>query len=333
VASAAARYLTGSDGASFLLEVGEECLCVEENTSAPVWRTRHFPMSDGITGWVVRNRRPVTIEDIRSDSRVRADPYEAAFVRGVALVPLAPPAPAGAIGAFWGHPHATSQRELALLRGLAESTAVALESVRARAELEQARLDVLDRLALAAEYRDDGTRAHTARVARTALLLAEALGISPDEAAVIGQAAPLHDVGKLAVPESILLKPGRLTEAEFVQIKAHTTAGAAILAGSTSAVLRRAEEIALTHHEHWDGNGYPAGLRADAIPISGRIVALSDVFDALTHARPYKSAWSAREATAEIRRLRARQFDPRVVDAFLAVHPDHLVEPLGLPSL
>jgi putative two-component system response regulator len=207
---------------------------------------------------------------------------------------------------------------------------VALESVRAREELEHARLEVLDRLALAAEYRDQGTHAHTARVARTALNLARALGLPATEASLIGQAAPLHDVGKLAVPEALLLKPGRLTPAEFRQIEQHTTAGAAILAGSASDVLRRAEEIALTHHEHWDGTGYPSGLRGSAIPISGRIVALADVFDALTHARPYKSAWPLGAATAEIRRLRDRQFDPEVVDAFLSLRAELLLEPVDL---
>jgi HD-GYP domain-containing protein (c-di-GMP phosphodiesterase class II) len=331
VASAAARHLTGGVGAAFLLEIGGDCLCTDETSGRPLWPGRRFPLGDGVTGWVIRNRRSATIDDVRADSRVRSDPYPETFVRGLALVPLAPPAPAGVIAVYWDAPHRTSARELSLLRGLADSSTVALAGLRTPLALDSARLEVLDRLALAAEYRDDGSHAHTARVARSARVLAERLGLPPGEAAVIGRAAPLHDLGKLAVPEAILLKPGRLTVSEFSQIQAHTTAGAAILSGSRSAVLRRAEEIALTHHEHWDGHGYPGGLRGEAIPLSGRIVALADVFDALTHARPYKSAWSSRSALAEIRRLRGRQFDPALVDAFLEARPERLVEPIDFP--
>jgi putative two-component system response regulator len=139
----------------------------------------------------------------------------------------------------------------------------------------------------------------------------------------------LHDLGKLAVSDAVLRKPGKLTAAEFEQIKGHAAAGAAILSGSTSAVLCLAQEIALSHHEWWDGSGYPAGLGGDAIPLSGRIVALADVYDALTHARPYKRAWSAARAAAEIQRLSGRQFDPAVVDAFGSLHPRELVGPLA----
>src|SRR5207302_8822188 len=138
---------------------------------------------------------------------------------------------------------------------------------------------------------------------------------------LIYKAAPLHDVGKLAIPEALLLKPGRLTRAEFEQVKRHTTTGADILAGSPSAVIRVAEEIARTHHEWWDGSGYPAGLAGEEIPLAGRIVALADVFDALTHARPYKHAWPIAKSVAEIERLAGRQFDPRLVVAFLALDP------------
>jgi putative two-component system response regulator len=177
-----------------------------------------------------------------------------------------------------------------------------------------------------AEYRDDNTYAHTERVARTSFMLAGRLGYSDEQAAIMSHAAPLHDVGKLAVPDAILRKPGRLSPAEFELIKRHTGAGRAILAGSDFSVLRLGEEIASSHHEHWDGSGYPDGLRGDAIPLSGRIVALADVFDALTHVRCYKPAWEVEEAVGEIARLRARQFDPDVVEAFMALDPADLVE-------
>jgi putative two-component system response regulator len=234
--------------------------------------------------------------------------------------------PLGAIGNYWATPHRATPEELELLQALADSTAVAMENVRFYEQLRDSQVETLRRLALVAEYRDDNTYQHTERVARTAYLLADRLGLSAEEAAVLRQAAPLHDVGKLAVPDSVLLKPGRLTAAEYEQIKRHTAVGSAILAGSNFIVLRRGEEIARSHHERWDGAGYPAGLARDAIPLSGRIVALADVFDALTHARCYKPAWDTDRAMSEIVRLRERSFDPDVVDAFCELEAEDLVE-------
>ena len=132
----------------------------------------------------------------------------------------------------------------------------------------------------------------------------------------IGRAAPLHDIGKIAIPDSILLKPDKLTAEEREIIKSHTLIGARILAGSQSELLRVASEIALTHHERWDGNGYPNGLAGAAIPLVGRLVAVADVFDALAHQRPYKHAWPINEAAAEISSQSGRQFDPAVVEVF-----------------
>jgi putative two-component system response regulator len=136
-------------------------------------------------------------------------------------------------------------------------------------------------------------------------------------AELLRRAAPLHDLGKIGVPDSILLKLDRLTDDEFRTIKTHTQVGARILSGSSHPLLQLAEQIALTHHEHWDGTGYTPGVKGEAIPLVSRIVAVADVFDALTHARPYKPAWPVEEAVAEIERQRGRQFDPRVVDAFV----------------
>jgi len=186
-------------------------------------------------------------------------------------------------------------------------------------ELEASQLETLERLALAADYRDDDTGLHTRRVGRTAALLARTLGLPEDEVETIQRAAPLHDVGKIGTPDEILLKPDKLTPAEFNVIKTHTTTGAKILSGSSSPLLQLAEAIALTHHERWDGNGYPVGLAGETIPLAGRIVAVADVFDALTHMRPYKPVWPVEEAVAEIQRSSGRQFDPRVVEAFLTL--------------
>jgi putative two-component system response regulator len=191
------------------------------------------------------------------------------------------------------------------------------QHVRERTEdLRVARLDALERLALAAEYRDDDTRQHTRRVGRTSALLAGVLRLPEEVVELIGIAAPLHDVGKIGTPDHILLKPGRLTDEEFKLMQRHVDIGKSILSGSSSPVLEMSAQIALTHHEWWDGSGYQAGLRGTDIPLAGRIVAVADVFDALTHDRPYKAAWSVAAAVEEIHSLSRRQFDPAVVEAF-----------------
>jgi putative two-component system response regulator len=200
---------------------------------------------------------------------------------------------------------------------LARHQALLEEMVTQRtAELEEARWETLRCLALAAEYRDDETSEHTQRVGRTATMLAERLGLEADWCELLRHAAPLHDIGKLGVPDAILLKPGKLTLEELEIVRGHPRAGARLLSGSSSALLQLAEEIAATHHEWWDGTGYPDRLAGDTIPISGRIVAVADVFDALTHGRPYKAAWTIPDAVAEVRRLSGLQFDPAIIAAF-----------------
>jgi putative two-component system response regulator len=325
----AARRLTGADGATFVLRDGSDCCYVDEDAISPLWKGQRFPMRACISGWAMMNREPAVIEDIYLDERIPHDAYRPTFVKSLAMVPIRTLAPIGAIGNYWAARHRPSAEEVEVLQALADSTAVAMENVRVYQELDDARLETLQRLALAAEYRDDATHEHGRRVARTTALLAERLGLAPSEVTLLAQAAPLHDIGKLAVSDTVLLKPGRLTRAERAQIRGHAAAGAALLAGSTSVVLRLAHEIALTHHEWWDGGGYPSGLRGEAIPLSGRIVALADVFDALTHERPYKPAWPAEEAAAELQRLAGRQFDPRVVEAFAGLDAAELASPLA----
>jgi putative two-component system response regulator len=193
------------------------------------------------------------------------------------------------------------------------------QKVRERTEeLEATQIEILERLALAAEYRDDDTGQHTKRVGDNAARIAEALGWSATDVELIRRAAPLHDVGKIAISDLILLKPGKLTPQEFESMKTHTKIGAQMLSGGRFPLLQLAEQIALTHHERWDGSGY-IGLHEEAIPIAGRIVTVADVFDALTSERPYKKAWPINEAVEEIQRQSGRQFDPRVVEAFLKV--------------
>lgn len=204
------------------------------------------------------------------------------------------------------------------------------EEVRNRMhELEEAHSEIIDRLALAAEYRDDETGEHAQRVGRLSALIATEFGLSEPEVDLIRKAAPLHDVGKIGVSDEILLKPGRLTEEEFEIIKRHTHIGARILSGSDVRLLQMAQEIALTHHERWDGSGY-SGLVAEDIPLVGRIVCIADVFDALTHDRPYKQRWSMTTAVDYIRTQSGSQFDPHLVGAFLRIAARGDLDSLGV---
>jgi PAS domain S-box-containing protein/putative nucleotidyltransferase with HDIG domain len=195
------------------------------------------------------------------------------------------------------------------------------ESTEAAERIQQAQFETLSRLAGAAEYRDDKTGEHTRRVGALAGALAEARGLEAGLVRLIRLAAPLHDVGKIGIPDAILLKPGKLTAAEFALMQQHTSIGAQMLSGGVFPEVVIAEQIAANHHERWDGTGYPAGLSGEAIPIAARIVAVVDVFDALTHARPYKEAWTLEASLAELAAQAGRQFDPQVIAAFLALQP------------
>jgi putative two-component system response regulator len=193
-------------------------------------------------------------------------------------------------------------------------------------QVEAAQLETLDRLARTAEYRDDQTGRHVVRVGRVAALLGRILGLDEETVRLLRLAAPLHDLGKIGIPDRILLAPRKLEPEEFEEMKTHTVIGSRILAGSSSSLLQLAERIAMTHHERWDGRGYH-GLVSGDIPLASRIVALCDVFDALTHERPYKSAWPVERAVDEINRGRGSHFDPAVVDAFAELNPEDLVNP------
>jgi putative two-component system response regulator len=187
------------------------------------------------------------------------------------------------------------------------------------AELEEAHSQILARLARAAEYRDDETGEHTRRVGRMAGAIAQELGMDTDTVEIIHRVAPLHDVGKIGIPDDILLHPGQLTPEQLETMRSHTKIGGDLMAGSDIPILKIAEEIARTHHEWWDGSGYPLGVVGEEIPMVGRIVAVADTFDALSHRRPYKPAWSLREAWEEIERGAGTHFDPAIVGAFKTV--------------
>ncbi len=231
---------------------------------------------------------------------------------------------------------ATRLTNLARTRAYERWIGSAEDQIRSRiaarsAELEEAREEVLRRLAWAAEYRDDLTGRHAERVGVLSGLIARELGWSPSRKAVLEKAAPLHDLGKIAVPDAILRKEGELTPAERKLMQNHTTIGAELLSGSRNPVLQAAERIALTHHEWWDGAGYPRGLEGESIPESGRIVAVADVFDSLTNNRPYRNAISTDAALDFIRGNSGLQFDPNVVHAFdRVVEAGHMQEAMNL---
>ncbi|HEY2768418.1 MAG TPA: HD domain-containing phosphohydrolase [Solirubrobacteraceae bacterium] len=190
---------------------------------------------------------------------------------------------------------------------------------RALTELEIAQAETVRRLSMAVEFRDEDTGAHIERIGRFSTLLAEQVGLEPDRCELMSYAAPLHDVGKVAIPDAILLKPGSLTAEERAIVETHAEEGYRLLRGSSSSILDMAATIALSHHEKWDGSGYPRGLAGEEIPIEGRIVAIADVFDALTTDRVYRPAFPVERAVEMMREQRAQHFDPVLLDTFLDV--------------
>jgi putative two-component system response regulator len=191
-------------------------------------------------------------------------------------------------------------------------------------ELEQTRLEIIRRLGRAAEYKDDDTGLHVIRMSHYARLLAEASNFSADRAELLFNAAPMHDIGKIGIPDNILQKSGPLTEAEWVVMRQHPAIGAGIIGKHQSDLLDVARTVALTHHEKWDGSGYPRGRAGEDIPIEGRIVAVVDVFDALTSKRPYKEEWPVEQAVAYLREHSGLHFDPALVPRFLELLPQVL---------
>ena len=191
--------------------------------------------------------------------------------------------------------------------------------------LENSEIEIITRLGRAAEFRDDVTGRHIERIVDYVKLITEEMGISREKRLMMNYAAPMHDIGKLGIPDDILQKPSKLSEDEFKVIKLHTVIGAKILEGTNLPLLELAKEIALTHHERWDGNGYPLGLQGINIPISGSIVAITDVFDAITSNRIYKTEWTTDMAVDYIKKQREKRFSPDIVDAFLSI-ADKIIE-------
>lgn len=218
----------------------------------------------------------------------------------------------------------TARSKIQYLNMAAENSAKALATaeqiIRERTEkLERTQIEIVNRLAIAAEYRDDETGEHTWRIGLYSAAIAKSMGLSAEEIQLLQQAARLHDVGKIGISDAVLMKEGSLTSDEFDLIKKHPVIGERILSHSESPLLQMAQVIALSHHERWDGGGYPLGLRGDDIPLWGRIVAIADVFDALTHVRPYKAAWSLPDALEELDYQSGKQFDPEILGHAISI--------------
>lgn len=216
-----------------------------------------------------------------------------------------------------------NDRQLDLERSVAQQTRALREALERMTEAQRktkaAHLDTIRRLTLAAEFKDADTGEHIERIGVYAERVARRLGMSPGDVETIRHAAPLHDVGKLGVPDHVLLKPGPLDEDEWVLMRAHTTLGAQILAGSDSSIIQMGETIALSHHERWDGGGYPDGMVGKEIPLEARICAVVDYFDALTMDRPYRKAFSVSRVLAMMKEGEGAHFDPDVLQAFFAI--------------
>ncbi len=191
-------------------------------------------------------------------------------------------------------------------------------------ELNDTRMEIIRRLGRAAEYKDNETGMHVIRMSLYSKILARAAGLDEEQAELLLNAAPMHDVGKIGIADHILSKPGSLNDEEWAVMRKHPEFGAEIIGDNASSILRMARIVALAHHEKWDGSGYPLGLAGEDIPLAARIVAIADVFDALTTVRPYKQAWSVDEAVADLQKEAGSHFDPQLVSKFVTVLPEIL---------
>lgn len=335
------RPIVGADGITFVLRDGDKCHYADEDAISPLWKGQRFPLESCISGWAMLHREVVVIEDIYADDRIPHAAYRPTFVKSLVMVPVRSDDPVGAIGAYWSRRKMPSAHEIHVLKRIANSAAVAFTNLFLADELRKARDEAIrakDAIVFAmadlAETRDSDTGNHIRRTQHYVRALAEgcvehgvhADALDPETVALLFKSAPLHDIGKIAIPDSILLKPGRLTSDEFAVMKTHAELGSRAITnadsklGAGSCFLRVAAEIARTHHEKWDGSGYPHGLKGAEIPLGGRIMAIADVYEALVSERVYKAAIGHADAVAMISDERGRHFDPDLVDVFLRIH-------------
>ncbi|WP_164901819.1 HD domain-containing phosphohydrolase [Neorhizobium lilium] len=337
-----ARDLIGADGISFVLKDNDCCYYADEDAIGPLWKGQRFPIQSCLSGFAMLQGKVVVINDIFRDGRFPIDAYANTFVKSLVIVPVRQDDPVGAIGAYWSKLDGPSPESIERLERIANTAAVAMTNVAlikslaaAKEEAAQARDAMILAMASLAETRDHETGDHIRRTQHYVRALAEALQeqeayaeqLSDEVVDLLYKSAPLHDIGKVGIPDCILLKPGKLEPEEFEVMKTHAELGHAAIAtaerymSSTTPFLSLAKEIAHTHHEKWNGTGYPRGLKGEEIPIGGRIMAIADVYDALVSARIYKPALPHEEAVDIIIKDSGEHFDPKLVQVFSKIAP------------
>jgi HD superfamily phosphodiesterase len=280
----------------------------------------------GIVGWVFSNRKPLIVNSPYSDPRFNpeTDKKTGYRTKSIIAVPLITYS-GNAVGVLEGinkNGEGFTDDDLEFARVLAVQAANAIENAILYEELKKAQEEIVMRLSIAAEFRDSTTYNHLVRMSLYSYLIAKEMGFDEEWCEKLKLAAPMHDIGKLGIKDTILLKPAKLTDEEFEEMKKHTIYGYEILKDSTIDILKMASNIALCHHEKYDGTGYPRGLKGEEIPIEARIVAVADVFDALTSRRPYKEPYEIERAVEIIEKDSGKHFDPKVVQAFKKALPE-----------
>lgn len=337
-----ARHLIGADGITFILREEDECYYAAEDAIAPLWQGQRFALSASMAGCAILTQQTIVVENVETDPRVTSSAYHGKFVKSLVIAPVRHDDRVGAIGAYWARAQRPSGYSIQNLQRIANAAAMAMTNVAlinslatAREESQRARDAMVLTMASLAETRHRETGNHIRRTQHYVRALAEATREQPRYADQIDdelvdllyKSAPLHDIGKVGIPDRILLKPGRLDSAEYEVMKTHAEIGHAAITtaehhmGTSTPFLALAKEIAYTHHEKWDGTGYPQGLKGEEIPIGGRIMAIADVYDALVSARSYKAAMSHQEAVDLIMKESGTHFDPGLIEVFITVAP------------
>ena len=320
------RHILGADRCSvFLIDHDKHELWTKVALGVGE-KVLRVPMGQGIAGFVAKTGSAVNIRDAYRDHRFTQDLDRLTGYQTKSLIAVPLKDREGkALGVFEVLNKSKgpfNDEDEGFLRILAAIASSAIENARLYENLRKSHLETIYRLAMVAEYRDQqDTASHLRRISRYTAIISAQLGLAYDLVEDLRYASPLHDIGKVAIPDSILLKPGKLTPDEYEEMKKHPVYGAKMLEGAESRLLRLARNIALAHHEHWDGTGYPHGLKGEEIPLEARIVSVVDVFDALTTRRVYKGAWTMDETFHYMSDQSGRLFDPAIIDAFQQCKP------------
>jgi hypothetical protein len=323
-----------ADSAKKILDCDRASIFVYNKETSKLWTKVAHGLEEkievdqniGIVGWVFSNRKPLIVNSPYSDPRFNpeTDKKTGYRTKSIIAVPLITYS-GNAVGVLEGinkNGDGFTDDDLEFAQILAVQAANAIENAILYEELKKAQEEIVMRLSIAAEFRDSTTYNHLVRMSLYSYLIAKEMGFDEEWCQKLKLAAPMHDIGKLGIKDMILLKPAKLTDEEFEEMKKHTIYGYEILKDSTIDILKMASNVALCHHEKYDGTGYPRGLKGEEIPIEARIVAVADVFDALTSRRPYKEPYEIERAVEIIEKDSGKHFDPKVVQAFKRALPE-----------